>query len=461
MDAVEVVRDPDVVAGFTEDASGLVGTPSGVIRPRDAADVAEAVAWAHAHGTPITPAGRFTSTTGAPLAMEGLCLSMVGLGEAPEVDPERGSVVVGAGVVLSEVKEAAAQHGLLYPPDPTSEFECSVGGTVLTDASGARTLKYGATRPYVRRIWAVLGTGESVCWSRNEAEKNAAGYAPFRNPVDLLVGSEGTLGVVTRVELDLVAQPEAATGMMIFFGDLAAAVQFVVAARADRGLSPRAMELFDEAALEILRPHAGGLVIPDVDRASAALYVEQEHGHDAMEEALEPWLGLMATHGALVDDTLVADSEDRVLAIRRLRHSVPSTLNERARACRDDGGRKVSTDWAVPVHEIPAMVATADRLCQEAGVHAWTRYGHIGSGHPHYNLVARNAEELARYTGVAHAMCREAIARGGTVSAEHGIGKIKRDFFALQVAPIVLNAMRAVKRTFDPKGILAPGNLFP
>ena len=221
------------------------------------------------------------------------------------------------------------------------------------------------------------------------------------------------------------------------------------------------MELFDTAALEILRPHAGGLAIPSSERAAAAVYVEEEHGHDEMEETLTPWLELMEAHGALVDDTLVADSEDRVLAIRRLRHSVPATLNERARACRDDGGRKISTDWAVPVPELPAMVAAADRLCGEAGVHAWTRYGHIGNGHPHYNMVARNAEELTRYLAVSEAMCREAISRGGTVSAEHGIGKLKRDYLKLQVAPTALAAMRAVKRTFDPDGVLAPGNLFP
>jgi glycolate oxidase len=461
MSTIEIVRDPDVVAGFTEDASGLVGSPSGVVRPRDIADVADAVAYGRANGIAITPAGRFTSTTGAPLAMEGLCLSMTGLDSAPEVDPERGSVIVGAGVVLSDVKAAAAEHGLLYAPDPTSEWECSVGGTVLTDASGARTLKYGATRRYVRRIWGVLGTGESICWSRNEAEKNTAGYAPFRNPVDLLVGSEGTLAVVTRVELDLLPRPQGYTGIVIFFPTLQQLLGFVLAARASKALSPRAMELFDTAALEILRPHAGGLAIPSSERAAAAVYVEEEHGHDEMEETLTPWLELMEAHGALVDDTLVADSEDRVLAIRRLRHSVPATLNERARACRDDGGRKISTDWAVPVPELPAMVAAADRLCGEAGVHAWTRYGHIGNGHPHYNMVARNAEELTRYLAVSEAMCREAISRGGTVSAEHGIGKLKRDYLKLQVAPTALAAMRAVKRTFDPDGVLAPGNLFP
>ena len=461
MSEIEIVRDPDVIAGFTEDASGLVGSPTGVVRPRDLQDVEEAVAYARYNRVPITPAGRFTSTTGAPLAMEGLCVSMTGFDAAPEVDPERGSVIVGAGVVLSDVKAAAADHGLLYAPDPTSEWECSVGGTVLTDASGARTLKYGSTRRYVRRVWGVLGTGESICWSRNEAEKNTAGYGPFRNPVDLLVGSEGTLALVTKVELDLLERPEAYTGMLIFFPDLDGLVQFVLAARGSREVSPRAMELFDAAALEILRPHAGGLAIPSAERATAAVYVEEEHAQDAMEEALTPWLELMEAHGALVDDTLVADAEERVLAIRRLRHSVPATLNERARACRDAGGRKISTDWAVPIHELPGMVHAADRLCREAGVHAWTRYGHIGNGHPHYNMVARDADELTRYLAVSEAMCLEAISRGGTVSAEHGIGKVKRDYLKLQAAPAMLAAMRSVKVAFDPDGVLAPGNLFP
>ena len=456
---MEVVTDPDVLAGFREDASGLVGNPEGVVRPRDAADVAEAVRQCRSDGTPLTAAGRFTSTTGAPLAMEGLCIAMAGLGDTLDVDPERGTVIADAGLVLADVKAAAREHGLLYPPDPTSEFECSVGGTVLTDASGARTLKYGATRPWVRRIWAVLGTGEEIVWTRSGAEKNAAGYAPFRNPVDVLVGSEGTLGLVTRVELDLIRQPEEFTGAFVFFRDLEDALRFVVSSRRSPTVDPRAMELFDGAALEILRPDAGALAIPA--EAGSAIYLEQEHGRGGAADALEPWLEMLEDGRALVDDTLVADSEERVLAMRRLRHSVPATLNERARRCRDAGGRKVSTDWAVPLSELKGMMAAADALCAQHGVHAWTRYGHVGSGHPHYNMVARDADELSRYLAVAHAMCREAVARGGTVSAEHGIGKVKRDFFALQVPPPVLAAMRAVKATLDPDGILAPGNLFP
>ncbi|MEC9071484.1 MAG: FAD-binding oxidoreductase, partial [Myxococcota bacterium] len=304
MAGVNIVTDPEIVNGFTEDASGLVGSPEGVIRPRDSGDIVEAVRHCRDRGIPLTPSGRFTSTTGAPLAMEGLCLAMGGFGDGIDIDPERGTAIVDSGAIVSEVKDAARAHGLLYPPDPTSEFECSIGGTILTDASGARTLKYGATRRYVRRIWAVLGTGEEVCWSRNETEKNAAGYAPFRNPVDLLVGSEGTLGIVTRAELDLLPMPDDYTGALLFFEDLDATVRFVTSARSSAAVSPRAMELFDAAALEILRPHADNLEIPAA--AGCALYIEQEHPLDGMEEALGAWLELMEGEGALVDDTLIA-----------------------------------------------------------------------------------------------------------------------------------------------------------
>jgi FAD/FMN-containing dehydrogenase len=457
---VSWIRDPGILEAYAEDASGLVGRPEALVRPASEAEVAEVVAECRASGIPLTPVGLRSSTTGSSVAFGGAVLSLERMDRILEIDTKRRRARVQPGIQLAAFKKEVAAAGLFYPPDPTSEPDCCLGGTVATNASGARTYRYGPTRRWIRALRVVLGTGETVELRRVAATKNTTGYFSFQNPVDLFVGSEGTLGIVTEVTVDLLPAPEAFYGAMAFFPSLEACLRFVLHAHAARDLEPRCLELFDGACLDLVRPDAGGLTIPR--EAAAALFFEVEvaPGSDAMTRSLETWLRHLEDAGALAQDTLLAETPERQEELRRLRHRIPERLNEIARGFRAAGGRKVSTDWAVPLPELPGMVERASRLVEERFGGRYFRYGHVGNGHPHFNLLAEDAEALRRGEEVAHEMCRMVVAAGGTVTAEHGVGKLKRPFLRYQYPQAVLEAMRAVKRALDPDGILAPGNIF-
>lgn len=457
------VTDLSIREAYSEDASGLIGLPDAVVRPATEAEVAEVISWCAAHATPVTPQGLRSSTVGSPLAMGGVALSLEKMDRLITIDRERRRAVVEPGLNLGQLKVALREAGLFFPVDPTSENECAVGGAVMTNASGARTYVYGPARPWVRSMRLVLGDGSVTEIRRSDTSKNTVGYFGLQNPVDLLVGSEGTLGVLTQVTLDLLPLPEAYIAAMAFFPSLETALGFVRAADRSRliggAVRPRCLELFDDASLDLIRPAAGALGIPA--EARAAIYFEQECRAGGEDTAFEAWYALIEETGGLADDTAVALDEARREELKKLRHALPATMNEKGRAARAAGGLKVSTDWAVPLDRVEEMIADATRLVREEFDGFFIRYGHIGNGHPHFNLCAENSEDLKRARRAAHRMCLLAVERGGTVTAEHGVGKVKREYIPYQFPPWVIDAMRAVKRSMDPKGILAPGNIFP
>lgn len=459
--STEWVRDPSILEGYAEDVSGLVGRPEALARPETAAEVAEIVAECRDGGAPLTPVGLRSSTTGSSVAMEGAIISLEKMDRILDIDPVRRTATAQPGINLAAFKQEIARAGLFYPPDPTSEADCCLGGSVATNASGSRTYRYGPTRLWIRELSLVLGTGGLLTASRVVSDKNTTGYYGLQNPVDLFVGSEGTLGIVTEVTVSLLPAPEAFYGAMAFFPDIATALSFVREVDASRALAPRCLELFDDGSLELIRPHAERLSIPEGAGAGIFFEVEVPAARGAAARDLETWLPVLERTGALVDETLVAETAAQQAELRSLRHRVPETLNERARAYRDDGGRKISTDWAVPLEFAEEALAKADEAVRTLFGGEFYRYGHIGNGHPHYNLMAADADAVQCGLEAVHEMCRSAVRLGGAVTAEHGVGKIKRPFVAYQFPPIVLEAMRAVKRAFDPAAILAPGNILP
>ena len=177
------------------------------------------------------------------------------------------------------------------------------------------------------------------------------------------------------------------------------------------------------------------------------------------EPALDEWLALAESLGGIGDDVRVYEGEAALREARRVRHAVPAHMNERGAKRRQHGGRKVSTDWAVPYRKLAHAIGRARALAEEAGIEQAVTYGHAGNGHPHQNFIAHDAESLSRIERVVEATLREVIALGGTVAAEHGIGKLKRKWLPLQMSPLQVRAMQAVKRELDPTGILAPGNV--
>ena len=470
-----VERDPAILAGFAEDASGLRLVPEGVARPRSPDEVAALLAEAHAAGIPVTAAGAQTSYVGGSIADRGVVLSLRALDRVLDVDPARGIMRAEAGAFLGDVKRAAAAHGLLFPPDPTSEEESSLGGAIACNSSGARSLKYGATRPWIRALTVALAGGAIVELRRPALEKNVAGYGPVQDMVDWFVGSEGTLGVVLSAELQLIPLPTQVVGLGIPFPTARAALAFVVAARQARdaaraagdvepaaaasaggGVAPRCLEFLDARAFAIARAEVDPRWAPE---AQGYVYVEEE-SFDDREPPLDAWLALAEAQGALVDDIRVFADEPALREARRIRHAVPATLNERAARHRATGGRKVSTDWAVPYPRLAEALDEAARIADRHGVEIAAVFGHAGNGHPHQHFVGRDPHELEVIERVVDETVRAALALGGTVAAEHGIGKLKRRWLGLQLSPLQLATMRAVKQALDPRGILAPGNVF-
>jgi FAD/FMN-containing dehydrogenase len=220
-------------------------------------------------------------------------------------------------------------------------------------------------------------------------------------------------------------------------------------------VTPRCIEYFDDKAIEIARATASGGVLPG--GVAAMVYVEEEIGDD-VDATLGRW-GDIIESIAPDFDPLVFDGEASLREARKLRHSVPSTMNERSGKHRNAGGRKVSTDWAVPYQELAGAIRIARSLATERGIEQAVIYGHAGNGHPHQNFIARDAGELATIEEVVEQTLRRVLALGGTVAAEHGIGKIKRKWLPLQMNALQIAMMSAVKRELDPEGILAPGNI--
>jgi FAD/FMN-containing dehydrogenase len=450
-----ISSDRAVREAYESDSSGLRLIPELVARPDSLNEVSELVKEARAGKIPITSAGAQTSTTGASITDKGILLSLRALDQIGEVDSKTSTLVTGPGALVADVKRVAAAAGLLFAPDPTSEEESTIGGAIACNASGARTFKYGATRRHVRALKVILATGELMEFRRSDLEKNTVGYAFAHDPIDWFIGSEGTLGVIVEAELALLPLPERVVGLATMFATEDEALEFVVRSRETPTVTPRCIEYFDGQAVQIARRSSSGTAIPE--EAGGMVYVEEEITGD-LDASLAKWLELIESI-ALDFEPLVFDGEARLRDARRLRHSIPATMNERGGKHRGAGGRKVGTDWAVPYRKLAEAVSAARSFAAEGGLEPPVIYGHAGNGHPHQNFIARDESELTTIEAVVERTLSHILTLGGTVAAEHGIGKIKRRWLPLQMNPLQISIMTAVKRELDPMGILAPGNI--
>lgn len=461
MPKFELITDPDIVKSFCTDSSNYPGHAEALVRPRSTSEVVEIVKEASSKKIPITPIGNRSSLVGSAAPEGGWILDTSQMTKIIEINHKEKFALAEPGMMLSDFKKKILDEGLFYAPDPTSENECFFGGSIATNASGSRTFKYGSTRKYVRALEMVLANGEVLNIRRPQIEKNTFGYLPFQNMVDIFVGSEGTLGIITKTEVDLIEKPENFFGGMAFFKTLNEALDFVVNVRKELmnqtpTITPRAVELFDHLGLNIIRPNSP-FKIPDT--AKAAIFFEQEYGSD-FEIILNNWLSFLEKNKALVEDTIIAEQQKQQLELRRLRHKVPSQLFEEGGEYVKEGGGKISTDWSVPINKIHEIINYAQKLANEAKIEEPIIYGHIGNGHPHYNFIAKNAHEKKQILDVVHKTCQKVISFGGTIAAEHGIGKIKKDFVKYQYPDSIIKAMKALKHSLDPDGILSPGNIF-
>lgn len=449
--------DRDVRVAHARDASGLELVPELVSRPQSADEVADTIRELSARQSTITPAGSQTSMTGSSITDSGAVMSMLGMNTIIDVDPVRRTARVEPGVRIGDLNRELLQHGLLFAPDPTSENDATIGGAIACNASGARTLHYGPTRNHVAGVRVAHADGCIRAYTREHPEKNCVGYLMVQDPVDWFVGSEGTLGIVVEAELSLVDLPRVTTGLAIPFRALDDALSFVVHAR-QSVRRPLCLELFDREALSIAGNSSGRSWS---DEIGALVYVEDDAGEDArVDEALSHWLEIAERSDAVTDDIRVYQGAAELRDARVMRHSVPATMNERGARYRASGGRKVSTDWAVPYQRLGDALRESAVAVKKHSAPRPVTYGHAGNGHPHQNFIAEDEESLARINAAVHETLERIIAMGGTVSAEHGLGKIKRHWMPLQLSSLQIEVMRQIKHALDPQGLFSPGNIF-
>jgi D-lactate dehydrogenase (cytochrome) len=509
---------PDEIQSFLSDASYIRdGHADRVVFPESGEEVAEILVAATRDRTPVTVSGAGTGTVGGRIAFGGIVLATDKLNEIKSLVKEEngGRAVVQAGVVLADLQRFVDSQGLLYAPDPT-ERGCFIGGNVATNASGSRTFKYGPTRAYVERLKIALATGALIDIRRGEhyadsggriaiplqsgrtvearlpsyrmpqVRKVASGYyvAPRMDVIDLFIGNEGTLGVIVEVEVKLLLKPEGILAGIVFFDDEDQLLAFVSKVR-DTSLCTRAKlartgKTIDESFAEKSRPDDQGSVLIDVDArvleyfdreslsflreryplvprsAVGAIFFEQEVTAKNEGNFLQAWYAYLQEHKALLDDSWFATNEQDQAKLREFRHQLPVLMNEWFARYRQ---RKVSTDMAVPDAEFSGMLRFYESTLRTSGL-KYTIFGHIGDNHVHVNILPRDDIEGTKAREIYMQFLKRAAAVGGTLSAEHGIGKLKRDYLRLFYSDEHLREIAALKRAFDPAGILGRGNIF-
>lgn len=467
---LNIVQDEAVLEGYGQD-SLFEAQPPALVRPSSKEEISELMAYCNERGISVTPCGNQTSMTGASVTDRGILLSTENLPKSFHIyqDPEEpGEWLVDAGpaVILSELQDHLAERGFFYPPDPTSRREVRLGATVATNASGEDTYKYGATRAWVKGLTFVRADGEVVrvarpAGERGDGRKNTCGYPLRGHLLDALIGSEGTLGIITGITLRVLPCVPTYFAILMFLPSEESALDEVRWLHENPDFDLRCLEYLDREAVAIMAEKGAGLNVPK--NAGAALYLKQEYDGDE-EAKMGQWLDhleslyLQLDCQDLLEVVQFAGDEHSQQLMREWRHAVPATINERAQHYRRDGGGKVGTDWYVPVARLKEMFQLVRADQQDM---TWIVFGHIGNGHPHFNFLARTQKEYQRARALLKKHCQLAVSMGGGVSGEHGLGKLKTHLLHCQYPSQEIEQMLALKRQLDPNGILAPGNIFP
>ena len=467
----------DELQDYLTDASFIRdGHADRVVLPETVGEVAEVLAQANRDRVAVTVSGAGTGTVGGRVPYGGMVLATDRLNRIKLIDLDERVAVAEAGVILSDFQWSVENEGLLYPPDPT-ERGCFLGGTVATNASGARTFKYGPTRNYIAGLKVVLSSGEVLELKRGEkradaqgrlrvgksielqlpnlrmpaTRKNATGYfiAPGMDVIDLFIGSEGTLGVICEITARLLPKPEGLLSGVVFFTSESDVLALVADVRAR--VDARAIEFFDRESLNFLRQKYP--TIPA--EAVAAVFFEQETTPETEESVFEQWTTLLDQHHAIADSWFAINAADQA-RLREFRHQLPVLMNEWFAHYRQ---RKVSTDMSVPDAAFPGMFRFYQDTLRSSGLR-YTIFGHIGDNHVHVNILPRDDAEGTRARELYVQFLKYAASVGGTLSAEHGVGKLKREYLRLFYSDDQVRALAAIKRALDPNGILGRGNIF-
>ncbi len=433
-----------MLEGYAHDESEVEPCmPEAVVRASSTADVSAVMKAAYEHEIPVTPRGGGTGRVGGAIPVPGgIVLAFEKMNAICSIDKAELTTRVQPGLITGELKRVTEEEQLFYPPDPNSRDSCAIGGNLAANAGGPRAFKYGVTREYVMGMEVVMADGTILELGR-ETKKGVTGY----DLTALMVGSEGTLGIVTEATLRLIPKPEATVTAMACFSSLDE-IAPVVSALLAQGQLPACIELLDEEAIRIVRPEAG-LTIPN--ETKAMLLIELDGAEAELESALERTGNVLFDLDAL--EVLVAQSgseRERLWASRReLSHS----LKRHAK-------NKLSEDIVVPRTKMADLLRYCAELADQHELVVPT-YGHAGDGNLHVNFLWNDPDDKIRVDKAIEALFRRTIDLHGTLSGEHGIGVLKAPYLSMEQSPALIALQEKIKDVFDPKHILNPGKIFP
>ncbi|HCK21091.1 MAG TPA: FAD-binding oxidoreductase [Bacteroidetes bacterium] len=446
--AAYVMQEKDDLHAYSHDETeDLVYYPAAVVKPRMAEEVAAILVLAQKAHIPVTPMGARTGLSGGALPVcGGIALSMERFNSIIEIDERNLQVTVEPGVITQTLQDTLAEKGLFYPPDPASKGSCFIGGNVAENSGGPKAVKYGVVKDYVLNLEVVMADG-SIIWTGANVLKNATGY----NLTQLIVGSEGTLGVVTKIVLRLLPLPAMDKLLLIPFSNAVNACA-AVSAVFRAGIIPSAMEFMEKSAFDLVLRYEEDLRIQYDPEAEAFLFVEVDGNNETLlMEDCTTIAALVETFGA--GEIMMAESAAEKATLWSIRRKAGEAV-KRYSAYKEE-------DTVVPRASLPNLLKKVKEIGSRFGFESYC-YGHAGDGNLHVNIVKGTLSEEAwnEHLPVAiRELFQEVVRLGGTISAEHGIGLVQKGYMDIAFNEIQLDLFRKIKKVFDPTGILNPGKI--
>ena len=431
-----------------DETEDLVYPPDVVLRPGNTREVADIMKVCSAQGIPVVPIGGRTGLSGGALSVHGgVGLSMSRFDRILDIDEKNHQATVEPGVITQVFQEAVIEKGLFYPVDPSSRGSCSIGGNLAECAGGPRAVKYGVTKDWVLNLEVVLPTGE-VIWTGANVLKNSTGYDLTR----LMVGSEGTLGVITKAVFRLIPYPHRNMLMLVPFYSAEKACE-AVAEVFRAGITPSALEFMERDAIDWTLKFVDDIQVEVKPEINAHLLIEVDgNDEESMMKDCERIMEVMEMNEC--DEVLFADTEAQKDALWRMRRMVGEAVKANSIYKEED--------TVVPRYELPRLLRRVKELGTEHGFKS-VCYGHAGDGNLHVNIIKGDMSDDKWNEGLPIAireLFKSVVEMGGTLSGEHGIGYVQRDYMDIAFDPVQLELMKSIKKVFDPKGIMNPGKVF-
>ncbi|WP_092721972.1 FAD-binding oxidoreductase [Hydrobacter penzbergensis] len=444
-----VLADEETLTHYSHDETERLSyLPEVVLKPRTTEEIAAIMRLCNEYYIPVTPRGAGTGLSGGALPhLGGVLLSSERMNSILEIDERNLQVITEPGVITEVLQNAVKEKGLFYPPDPSSRGSCFIGGNIAENSGGPKAVKYGVVKDYVLNLEVVLPNGE-IIWTGANVLKNSTGY----NLTQLLVGSEGTLGIVTKIVLKLVPLPKYDLLMLVPFASLEKASE-AVSAIFRAGFVPSGLELVEIDALKIVSQSVDSSAVPVNDDIAAHLIIEVDGNNmDVLMGEMEAIAELLTQFEA--GEVFFADDAQQKTELWKLRRLVAEAVKT--------SGYTIEEDTVVPRAELPALIKGVKQLGKQYGFHA-VCYGHAGDGNLHIRInhpTIKNSHGNAEMTAALQALFELVKSLGGTISGEHGIGLIQKPYLHTVFREANLHLMREIKKAFDPNNILNAGKIF-